>query len=128
MSKYNARKFIVFVLLIPISVGLCACSFIQPKPEEGIWYCDELMIEIDFSVYDENEGVNPPYFAKKYSADGTYQNVECLFDYGDNIEIRSLDYSERYLLGEFVYRQDTFVVTTMDGKYTYIFKRIDDQV
>lgn len=126
MSKNNAMKFIVFVLLIAISVGLCACSFPQPKPEEGIWYCEELMIEIDFSVFSENEGVNPPYFAKKYSADGTYQDVECLFDYGDNILIYSLDYSEEYLNGEFVYRQDTFTVITRFGNYTYIFERIDD--
>ena len=117
----------VLCMALAIWIGLSACSFPLPKPEEGIWYCEELMIEIDFSVFYENEGVNSPYFAKKYSADGTYQDVECLFDYGNIIHIRSLDCSETYLLGEFVYWRDAFEVTAMDGTKTFVFERIDDK-
>lgn len=45
----NFKKLFVFVLILSLFWGCFACSMPFPKPEEGIWYCEELMIEIDFT-------------------------------------------------------------------------------
>lgn len=125
MAKCNARKFVVFILLIAISVGMCSCRHTQPIPEEGVWYCEELLIEINFSLLQQQK--NTQFCTKRYNPDGTYHYLDLLLmDYEGHIWIRSLDYSEEYLLGKFVYRQDTFTVTTIDGDHTYIFERIDN--
>lgn len=126
MSKPNIKIAVTFILLLFWVLGLSACSFPQPKPQEGVWYCEELMIEIDFSVLNENKSVNPPYFAKKYNADGTYLEIRCLFDYGSGIRLCSTDWEEDYLYAEFSYRNDVFTVTTREDKHSYIFERIDD--
>ena len=124
MVKREVKKFAAFILLISLNMGLCSCSIPRAKPKEGIWYCQELMIEIDFFTFNQQ---NTAFCAKKYDSDGTYQDVQCLFDYGDNIQISSLDWSECYLLGDFVYRNDTFVVKSLlEDKRTYVFERIDD--
>lgn len=120
------KKVFAFILCLLLGIELSACSIPQAKPKEGIWYCEELMIEIDFSVYSKGEGVNPPYFAKRYSADGTCQDVLCHIDYGSGIWICSLDYKEDYLGGNFSYRNGVFSVTTREDKYTYVFERIDN--
>ena len=130
MANINTKRILVIVMLLLQSIGLFACSFPQPKPQSGVWYCEELMIEIDFSVLNENEGVNPPYYAKKYNADGTYQEVACFFDYGSNIWLASVvesetDIPETYLNGVFKYRNGVFLVTTIDNKHTYVFERLD---
>ena len=131
MIGLKLKKFSMLVLLaVSLCILLCSCSFPQPKPQSGVWYCEELMIEIDFSLQNEylneNEGVNPPYYAKKYNADGTYQEVACFFDYGSNIELRSADNEEVYLIARFSYRYGVFSVTTIEDNHTYIFERIDD--
>ena len=129
MSKSNARKFAVLILLISICVGLCACSFPQPKPKEGIWHCPELGITLDFFVFNQQQ---TEYFAKKDNTDGTVQDIMCLFDYGSLIVLCSLDQREKYLTGHFLYqeenqfREESFTVTTIDGDHTYIFERIDN--
>lgn len=136
MIGHKLKKFSMLVLLVAsLCILLCSCSFPQPKPQSGVWYCEELMIEIDFSLQNEylneNEGVNPPYFARKYNADGTYQDIQCLFDYGSNIWLASvveseMDIPETYLSGVFKYRNGVFSITTIEDNHTYIFERIDD--
>ena len=124
MIKLNVKKLIMLILLVVfLCLGLCSCSFPQPKPEEGVWYCDELMIEIDFFVYNQQQ---TQHCAKKYNQDGTYQDVLCCFDYGSVINICSVNQEENYLIAEFLYRNGTFSVTTMEDNRTYIFERIDD--
>ena len=133
MIGLKLKKFSMLVLLAAsLCILLCSCSFYipRPNPQEGVWYCEELMIEIDFSLQNEylneNEGVNPPYFARKYNADGTYQDIQCLFDYGSNIDLRSVDNEEVYLIARFSYRNGVFSVTTIKDNHTYIFERIDN--
>ena len=129
MARIYIKRVIAISILLFHSIGLLACSFPSPKPKEGVWYCEELMIEIDFSVLNENESVNPPYFAKKYNVDGTHEDVLCLFDYGCIVEIRPLDwkdYGQEYLLGEFKYQRNAFSVTSNEDEHVYVFERIDD--
>ena len=129
MAKINVRRVFVMILLLLLTVGLCACSFPQPKPEEGVWYCEELMVELDFGMLNEglrNEAVNPPYYAKKYNADGSYQEIRCHFDYGNGIYLISTDWKEDYLNGRFKYQKGVFKVKSIQTGHTYIFERIDD--
>lgn len=131
MTKGNVRKFIVFVLLISVTVGLCACSITSPKPEEGIWYCEELRLEIDFSAYNQ---LNTAECGKIRNPDGTTQNVSCHFDYGCGITVsyrkNSLAPEDSYFIGKFQYkkatwfREESFTVTANDDNRTYVFERI----
>ena len=133
MAKCNARKVIVFVLLIAISASLCSCSIPQPKPEEGIWYCEELRLEIDFFVYNQQQTAD---CAKLHNPDGTTRNMGCHFLYGGGVNIGyrvgSLDPDYTYLAGDYRYKKETwfreesFTITTYKDDHTYVFERIDD--
>lgn len=118
--RYTTKCPYFFIMMI-ICIGLSACSIPQPTPEEGIWYCEELMIEIDFSYLNENLS---PDCAKRYNADGTYQDVLCHIDYGSSITICSENQEEDFLIGRFSYKNDIFLVTTIEDKTTYVFERI----
>lgn len=108
----------VFFLLC---INLSACSFPSPKPEEGIWYCKELMIEIDFSI------TEPENCAKIYDQDGNCHNILCYFDYGSLIDVHYEDNPENpILVGNFSYKNGLFTITTTDKARTYVFERIDD--
>ena len=132
MAKSNVRKFIVFILLIAMSVSLCSCSIPQPKPEEGIWYCEELQLEIDFYVYNQ---FNTAECGKLRNPDGTTQNVACLFDYGSGITVSyrvdSVAPEDTYFVGKFKYkeanwfREESFTITANEDGRTYVFERID---
>ena len=117
-----SQKVVATVLLLALVMSLVACSIPGRKPEGGIWYCEELMIEIDFDAYQTNLD---QHCAKKYNPDGTYQDVLCQFDYGTIIHICSEDQEETYLTANFLYKNGVFRVTTVQDKITYIFERID---
>lgn len=120
LSK-SVKASIVILAMFLLCVNLSACSFPQPKPQEGIWYCEELMIEIDF-----NNAKNTQHCAKIFNPDGTYRDISCLFDYGSLIWLCSEDRHEDYLRGNFRYKNDLFYVTTMDRTHTYVFVQTDN--
>ena len=122
MIKRNVVRLATLSLLVGLCLALCACSIPQPKPKEGIWYCDELKLEINFSLYSERS----QYFVKRYHSDGTYEDVESFFDFGNRITIGTAYDPENRLIFKFLYRNGVFSVTTIDGKHTYIFERIDN--
>ena len=124
MRKRSEKYIIVFVFLLFLCTMLSACTFVfeHPSPKEGIWYCEELMIEIDFSCLIEHD-VN---CAKKYNEDGTYQEILCFRHYGPGITICSQDQQEYYIAnGTCSYKKGVLYVTTHDTKHTYVFVRID---
>lgn len=41
------------------------------------------------------------------------------------IYVKSEDQQEDYLLADHLYLKDAFYVTTIEGKRTYVFKRVD---
>lgn len=118
----RTAKIFATILLLALMVSFAGCSIQGRKPEGGIWYCEELMIEIDFDAYNAYGGQN---IAKKYNSDGTYQNVLCLFDYGTLISICSEDQQENYLTANFSYRNGVFKLETIQDKITYAFEQID---
>lgn len=116
----KCRMSLIISLLFVITM-LSACSIPAAKPEEGIWYCEELQIEIDFNHVMENQ-----WSAKKYDSSGKYKTVRCLFDYGTLIRIDAANEPEAecYLEGNFLYKNGVFSVTTNEG-ITYTFERTD---
>ena len=118
LSK-NVKASVVILAMFLLCVNLSACSFPQPKPQEGIWYCEELMIQIDFAKGTE-------HCAKIFNPDGTYQDILCLTDYGSVIWLCSEDWQEDYLTGNFRYKNGLFYVTTIDKTHTYVFVQTDN--
>ena len=120
MRKF--RRLFVFVLILSLFWGMSACSMPFSKPEEGIWYCEELMIEIDFTNLNTH---NSPNCGKKYNPDGTYENVLVYFSHWRGIYVKSENQQEYYLNADYLYLKDAFYVTTNEEKITYVFKRVD---
>ncbi len=125
MGNSNVKKACIILIIVAFAIGLAACTFPidRPRPQEGVWYCEELMIKIDFGYLSANLASD---CAQKYNLDGTWQNVLCYIDYGNGIWICSEDRTEDYLLGNFKYQNGIFVVTTREDKKIYVFERIDD--
>ena len=152
-----SKLFCTIIGMFVIGAMLSACTFpiYRPFPEKGVWYCEELMIGIDFG----NELEKNCYAATKYNPDGTSRNIYCGIVYGyqthlfyedkqlyeeflsgyeearlngnEDEYIRSyeeafLNASEDYLFGEYYYRNGIFYVVNNEDKVTYIFERIDD--
>ena len=118
------RRLRMLVLVLCLLVSLSACTFYtpNPKPEGGIWYCEELMIEIDFDVYHKAE---TQQCAKKYNSDGAFEEVLLRIDYGNGLDICSEDGEVSYLVGSYRYRNGVFSVTSYQDEVTYVFERID---
>lgn len=121
MTNKNSLKVGIFILtMFLLCANLFACSIPSPRPQEGIWYCEELMIEIDFNCAADTDKC-----AKIYDSDGNSQDILCRFDYGSLISICSEDQQTDILIGNFRYKNDLFSVTTIDKSHTYVFERID---
>lgn len=122
MAKDIAKRIFSFVFVLVMGIGLSACTISQPMPKEGVWYCDELMIELDFSDHSKN---GDPYFAKLYKPDGSNQDIMCHY-LGSSISIDSMDWEKNYLAGYFSFRNGVFSITTVEDEQTYVFERVGD--
>lgn len=99
-----------------------SCSIRGELPDSGIWYCEELKISIDFTKF--HQGNNEcAYF---YNEDGSYELYKCLIDYGTTIGISSADEEDLYYIGNFNFKEDTFIIITFDGK-EYAFRQSKTQ-
>lgn len=98
------------------------CVAVNDKPEEGVWYCSELSMSIDFSEYanDKNANVGRFYFDNGHSID-----IRCYFDYGKGVYFSS----PCELEGEYKYEDDVFYVFAIvnEEEHTYIFERVDQK-
>lgn len=103
---------------------LCGCSIPGRKPTEGLWYCADLEISIDFSLLAQK---NIPNCAKLYSGEGSAVDILCYFDYGTGISLKSPDVEADYFfVGNFTYKNGTFVVTSNEDNKQYTFVRISE--
>ena len=116
------KRRIALTIVLLFAIILSACSIPGRKPESGRWYCEELMLEIDFDACRETDTIY--YCAKKYNPDGTYQDIQCQIWYGRNIGICSEDEQEDYLRGLYDYKSGVFYITTHQDKVRYTFERI----
>lgn len=119
----KVRWFVILIVSLVLFAS-CSVSFPQPKPKDGIWYCEELRISIDFSIAQETD-----LCAKLHKNDGTVETIHCCFDFGSGIYIfeettdgENID----YLHANFRWCGDEFVVTTKHGMKTYIFREISE--
>ena len=108
-------------LLCIACMSACSVSFPCEKPTEGIWYCEDLEISIDFGAY--SEGV--PDCAARYSDNGSQEKILCYFDYGSGITLTTKDQQTHYLVGTFSYQKGNVVVTSYTDGTAYEFVRID---
>ena len=117
------KKRLLLIPLLCFVLVLSACYFpIRRKvPPEGEYYCDELKISIDFSVYAEDN----PKCAKIYSSDDEYTIGLCMRDYGTGMNILSLDQEICYVVGEYLYADGVFTITAHEDGTVYTFERID---
>lgn len=118
------KKLFASLLLITFMVSmLSACSIPGKTPTEGLWYCNELGISIDFSLLAEE---NTPECAKLYIGEGAAVDTLCYFDYGTGISLMSLDQTTDYFNGSFEYKNGKFTVTSHADKKQHIFTRMSD--
>ena len=110
------KRFIAIILLIPL-VFLCSCRVQAAHPEQGVWYCEELKMSINFSLFGKTSEM-----VRIYSDDGTFNTFLCHIDFGNGIYIDTLDGSETIYRGNFKLRGEDFNVKIDDT--TYIFNEI----
>lgn len=105
-------------LIIVFMLGCCSCTVPRDYPTEGIWYCEDLKMEIDFSCEGDKAGVKV-YSGEEYS----------LFEFwtlGASIWIRPAGNVKVYLSGTFRYKGNVFEITTTEG-VKYSFLRMDER-
>ncbi len=106
------KRICSFILLCLIAVSIASCSFPVKYPQEGIYYCEELGLSIDFSIHMED----PNTCAKLYNEDGTYQVLECRIDFGSTMFLLSDD--DIYLAGKVKFKDDKFILRD-DKEYVF---------
>ena len=117
MQKHITKGLLFLAFVLVAVMGLSACR--PPEPPNGVWYCEELRLEIDLNTF----------CGKQYNVDGTCRNVQCLFSAFDNhMVVFAENGEEQYLSGHWRYMfwKDLFTVTTSTDEHTYVFKRIDN--
>lgn len=110
------KRFIAILLLIPL-VFLCSCRIQAAHPERGVWYCEELKMSINFSLFGKTSEM-----VRIYNDDGTFETFLCHIDFGNGIYIATLDDSENIYQGNCKLRGEDFYVKIDDT--TYIFNEI----
>ena len=98
---------------------LCSCNFLHnahagnAHPTNGVWYCDELKMTIDFSLFGKTNNM-----VKLYDESGNYAAGQCDIGFYYDIYISSGD--EMLIVGTFEkYQGDKFIITEEDNKYTF---------
>jgi hypothetical protein len=110
----------LLLLIVFAVLGMSACSVRPAIPQDGVFYCNELGISIDFSIMKSD-----PKCGKVYAPDGTYTTCRCMIDYGSGIWICSPDQETDYLFGKFLYINDLFYVISDEDGTRYVFERRD---
>lgn len=66
------KKLIILFSAFILIASFVSCTLPMATPE-GRWYCEELKIEIDFTLLNQCEQM----CARQYNDDGTYQDIRC---------------------------------------------------
>ncbi len=99
----------LIIALVILVFALISCGG-KTLPDEGIFYCEEINMSIDFSMV--SKGIEES--AKKYSPDGeSFSYYKCNID-GNRITISSKN-GAPYVSGEFRYNKDEFWVIEDGG-------------
>jgi len=112
------KKTLAILLAFACLAALCACSIPAKRPADGIFYCAELHMSIDFSKLNSD-----PNCVKIHLQGEDYAVGKCLIDYGNGITICSPDQTVEYLIGKFSYENDVFTVQSNHDDMVYTFER-----
>jgi len=119
------KVFIVILFCLVVSMAVCMITFSArtSKPKQGVFYCEELRISIDFTALSLSEARNDitNKIGKRYNEDGTYEICRCLFTYGTGVGIVSLDQKTTYLKGDFAYWFNICTITSYEDGTVYTF-------
>lgn len=115
------KKWKSVLLFVYIMVVLCSCNDNLEYPTNGLWYCEELNMEIDFYIFDDFN----KYCIKQYKEDGSYDIYRCGIDYGNTLRVSSIDDpSTPYLQGSMKYSNvfsGPFQLVTSEGNKKTIY-------
>ena len=113
---------LILICVLVLLITSCSVSFPAKKPEEGVFYCEELKISVDFSLIDDEY-----HCAKLYNDDGTYLTLGCHFDYGRGVSFfQTIEDTEiHYLTGSFKWKKNEFIVISYVNSKQYIFLEVD---
>ena len=108
----------VFIILFTLYNNYLSPS---KKPTDGVYYCEELKIEIDFSLHETSTKC-----AKLYCENNTYIILSCHFDYGNGIFLIDDSNQENiyYLSGSFVWKEDKIIVKSNIDNCSYVFSKV----
>lgn len=124
----TTRKLCVIICVIGLMLTLVQCKIDQTFPTEGIWFCEELQIQICFDK--DREKRNTYAFV-----DGKKINCVLYTDYGNRYfsivcqDMLTGKYdSADYYAGEFITFNDEIIVTRDTQTQTeYVFVRVPEQ-
>lgn len=118
------KKFTVILVLLSLSIILCACSTAK-YPTEGIWYCEELKVSINFG---KMESEATPNCAKLYSDDGTYTDILCYMDYGTGLHLTKKDDESQHLFcANYTFNGNVLMATRKSDGHVFTFIKIEDE-
>ena len=111
----------MFVFVFVIVALFNNCTYPAKKPTDGVYYCEELKIEIDFSLHETSTKC-----AKLYCENNTYITLSCHFDYGDGIFLIDESKQENiyYLSGSFVWKENKIIVKSNINNCSYVFLKV----
>lgn len=126
--KQTARKLFIIICIIGLMLTLVQCKPYQTFPQEGIWYCEELQIQICFDKDREKRNTYAIIDDEK---------INCVLytDYGNRyFSIVCQDMitgkydSADYYAGEFISFNDERIITRDTQTQTeYVFVRVPEQ-
>lgn len=110
------RKIALILTIFIFVFSLVSCG--KALPKEGVFYCEEVSMSIDFSKL--GDGIVE--CAKKHNDDGlSFYFYRCEIE-GDIITISSKS-GVPFISGEFTYSGDEFIITEDGGDLTLKFIR-----
>jgi len=127
------RKFLkaAIILSVIFVLGALFYHFTRPKepPSDGVWYCEELNMSIDFGLLRDDY-----YCVKEYHEDGSYSKYAFWYDEGAAMGFSYVETlpngmmvntNYRDLSGVFRWKEgeDEFVFTNGLDEFWYVFKK-----
>lgn len=124
--KRLVKFFAVIYIMGFLLVFLVQCKPAQTFPNEGIWYCEDLQIQICF---DKNPDKYETHIIKDKKISCTlstdYGNRFFSIVYQDTISAE-YNYDTCFYAGEFIsFDDDTLITRATDTQKEYVFTRID---
>ncbi len=115
------RFFAVFVVF-SIIISLVSCQKFKPRPESGLYYCEELNITIDFSAFNQDEETAE---AVLHSKDSICLECTAFYDDIDGTLCIVDEYSYIYCFYFTWNEVDTIEVEDYWEEQVYTFVKID---